>query len=69
MEYIGSKYNRTCNQIALKWLFTKDIGAIIETKNVEGLKELYDSWNLELSEEDCKKIRGLNRSYRTLLYK
>ena len=34
----GSKYNRTVSQVSLKWLFSKDIGAIIEGSNSSNLQ-------------------------------
>lgn len=56
------------NQIVLKWLFSKEIGAVIESSSNEGMKEQFESWNLELNEEDLKKVKGLNKNYRILTY-
>ena len=50
-------------------MFSKELGAVIQTDKLECLKEYYDSWNLELTDEEVKKIKGLNKGYRTLLYK
>lgn len=52
----------------LKWLFSKEIGAVIESSSNEGMKEQFESWNLELNEEDLKKVKGLNKNYRILTY-
>lgn len=66
--YLGQKYNKSVNQIVLKFLFSKDIGAVIESSNYEVMKQLFESWNFELSEEEQKKIKGLNKNYRVLNY-
>lgn len=61
---IAAKYGRTPAQIIFKSTLQRGIGVIPKTSNPARLQENFESWNVELTEEDLKKIRTLSRGYR-----
>ena len=61
---IAAKYGRTPAQILIKSSLQRGIGVIPKTSNPVRLQQNFESWNVELTEEDLKKIRNLSRGYR-----
>ncbi len=48
----------------MKFVMSRGLGVIPKTKTIERLKENFDSWNIELAEDDMKKLKGLHKSLR-----
>jgi diketogulonate reductase-like aldo/keto reductase len=61
---IANKYGKTPAQIVLRSTLQRGIGVIPKTSHIFRLIENYDSWSIELTEDEMKKIRALNRSFR-----
>lgn len=64
LEELADKYGKTPAQIALRWQV--DSGAIVIPKSVTPtrIKENFDIFDFELSEEDMEKIKGIDRNHR-----
>lgn len=61
LNKIGKKYGKTAAQIALKYLFSRNIIIIPKSENIKRLKENIDLFDFELEKEDIKKIETLER--------
>lgn len=61
---IGKKYNKTNAQVILRWLIQKRIFAIPKTVTSSRLKENFDVFDFQLSEEDMNTMASLNRNDR-----
>lgn len=57
---IAKKYNRKTTEIILKWCFDYDVAIIPKTTNLERLKENFFFDDIQLDEEDLKKIGTLH---------
>ena len=64
LALIAKKYNKTVPQIILKWNIQSDIITIPKSGNKTRIRENFDIFNFELSDEELKKIDNLNENYR-----
>lgn len=65
LKGLAEKYKKTAAQIALRWGIQRNTVVIPKTSKLERLKENFDVFDFELSEEDMELIKGLDRKYRT----
>ncbi|MCH9634038.1 MAG: putative oxidoreductase [Chlamydiae bacterium] len=61
---IGQKYNKTWAQVAIRWLLQKEIVTIPKTSSIDRLRENFDVFDFNLTDEDMLHINQLNRNYR-----
>ncbi len=61
---IATKHGRTPAQIIIKSTLQRGIGVIPKTSNPARLQQNFQSWNIELTQDDLKKIRTLSRGFR-----
>ena len=61
---IGKPYNKTAAQVALKWLLSRDIIALPKSSNKDRLKQNYELFDFELTNEDMFEIRKMNKGKR-----
>ena len=59
---IANKYNKTVAQVALRYLYERDILLIPRSKNLDRMKENIDILDFSLSDEDIKNIESLDRN-------
>ena len=57
---IAKKHNKSIAQVILRWLTQRNVVALSKSTLVERMKENFDIFDFELSEEDMKKIRELD---------
>ena len=57
---IGKKYNKSVAQVILRWLTQRNIVALSKSTLVERMKENFNIYDFELSEEDMNKIKELD---------
>lgn len=65
LQGIAKKYNKTSAQIALRWGIQRNTVVIPKSDKVHRLKENMDVFDFELSEEDMKSIKGMDKCLRT----
>ena len=65
MISLAKKYNKTVVQIALRWLFQRNIRSLPKTSHKERMAENINIFDFELDEEDIKAINALNTFIRT----
>ena len=58
---IGTKYNKTAAQVALRWLTQRDIVAIPKSTHMERMAQNYNIFDFTLSEDDMSQIATLNQ--------
>lgn len=61
LKDIGKKYNKTAAQVILRWNLQRNVIIIPGTSNPAHMKENMDIFNFELTDDDMKKIKQLNR--------
>ncbi len=64
LKQIGEKYGKTAVQVTLRWHIQNDFIAIPKSANPQRIKENFDIWDFELSQEDMALIDRLNHGYR-----
>lgn len=57
---IGKKYNKSVAQVILRWLTQRNVVALSKSTLVERMKENFNIFDFELSEEDMDKIKKLD---------
>ena len=57
---IAEKYHKSISQIVLRWDIQMGAATIPKSVKFERLKENFNIFDFELSDEDMKKINGLN---------
>lgn len=57
---IGKKYNKSVAQVILRWLTQRNVVALSKSTLVERMKENFNIFDFELSEEDMSKIKELD---------
>lgn len=57
---IGKKYNKSVAQVILRWLTQRNIVALSKSTLVERMKENFNIFDFELSDEDMNKIKELD---------
>lgn len=60
LKEMSKKYNRSINQLILRWHIQSGLVPIIRSWNPEHLKNDFDIFDFELSKEDMDKINNLN---------
>ncbi|XP_028765713.1 NADP-dependent D-sorbitol-6-phosphate dehydrogenase [Neltuma alba] len=65
LKALAEKHKKTAAQIALRWGIQRNTVVIPKTSKLERLKENFDVFDFELSQEDMELIKGLDRKYRT----
>lgn len=58
---IGKKYGKTAAQVILRWDMQRNVVAIPKSTHVERMKQNFDIFDFELSEEDMAKIATLDK--------
>ena len=57
---IGKKYNKTSAQVMLRWLIQRGVIIACKSTHIERMKENFNVFDFELSDEDMKEISKLN---------
>jgi diketogulonate reductase-like aldo/keto reductase len=57
---IGKQYGKTAAQVALRWNVQRGVLVLPKSVHSERQVQNFDIWDFKLSEEDMKKIAGLN---------
>ena len=65
LREIGERYGKTAAQTALRFLVQRGISVIPKSSHTERLRENIDIFDFELTEEEMRMIRALDRN-RTL---
>lgn len=60
---IGTKYNKSVAQIALRYLLQRDVIIIPKSSKIERMKQNIDIFDFELSKEDMDKILELDTKH------
>jgi len=64
IKKLASKYKKTEAQILLNWGIGRNTVVIPKSVHLQRIKENFDIFNFELSQEDQNKIEELNRNHR-----
>lgn len=59
---IGKKYNKSSAQVILRWLIQRGVIIACKSTHVERMKENFDVFDFELTNEDMESIKKLNTS-------
>lgn len=62
---MADKYKKSVAQIVLRWGIQRDTIVIPELLSVERLRENFDVFNFELTEEDLGIVKGVDRKHGT----
>lgn len=65
LQGIARKYKKSAAQIALRWGIQRNTVVIPKSNKVERLIENFDVYDFELTEEDMKTIKSLDKRMRT----
>lgn len=57
---IGKKYNKSAAQVILRWLVQRKVVFACKSTHLERIKQNFDIYDFELSNEDMEKIKELN---------
>ena len=60
LKEIGEKYNKSVAQVILRWLVQRKIVALAKSTKIERIKENFEIFDFQLSEEEMKKIGTLD---------
>ena len=63
---ISKKYNKTVAQIVLRWAVQRKIVVIPKSDKIERLKENFDLFSFELTQQEIEGINSLNQNLRTI---
>mgnify|MGYP004601753497 FL=1 len=61
LKNVGKKYNKTSAQVILRWLIQRGIVVIPKSTHIECMKENYEVFDFELSDDDMKLISTLDK--------
>ena len=64
IKELAAKYNKTPGQIILNWHLSRGYVVIPKTVTVSRIKENFESTTFEMTQEELKKISGLNKNAR-----
>ncbi|XP_004588540.2 aldo-keto reductase family 1 member C15-like [Ochotona princeps] len=64
LNAIAKKLNRTAGQVALRYLLQRGVVVLAKSFNEKRIKENMQIFEFELTEDDMKKIDGLNKNLR-----
>lgn len=59
---IGKKYNKSSAQVILRWLIQRGVIVACKSTHIERMKENFNVFDFELSDEDMEKIKSLDTS-------
>lgn len=57
---IGKKYNKSVAQVILRWLTQRNVVVLSKSTLIERMKENFDIFDFELSEDDMNEIKKLD---------
>jgi methylglyoxal/glyoxal reductase len=63
---MAEKYGKTPAQIILRWALQLGVSAIPKSSNLTRLKENFDVFDFQISEEDMLKINAFNENFRVV---
>ena len=58
---IGKKYNKSSAQVILRWLIQRDVIIACKSTHIDRMKQNFEVFDFELSEEDMEEIKKLNK--------
>ena len=58
---IGKKYNKSAAQVILRWLIQRKVVVLCKSTHLQRIKENFDVFDFELSDEDMNVIKKLNK--------
>lgn len=61
LKNVGKKYNKTSAQVILRWLIQRGIVVIPKSTHIERMKENFEVFDFELSDDDMKLISTLDK--------
>ena len=57
---IGQKYGKSAAQVILRWLIQRKVVTVSKSTHIERIKENFDVFDFELSDEDMEEIKTLD---------
>ena len=57
---IGQKYGKSAAQVILRWLIQRKVVTVCKSTHIECIKENFDVFDFELSDEDMEEIKTLD---------
>ena len=60
LKAIGEKYHKSVAQVILRWLMQRDIVALAKSTHIERMRENFEIFDFQLSEQDMKVISELD---------
>jgi methylglyoxal/glyoxal reductase len=63
---MAEKYGKTPAQIILRWALQLGVSTIPKSSNIKRLKENFDVFDFQISEDDMKKICAFNKNFRVV---
>jgi diketogulonate reductase-like aldo/keto reductase len=63
---MAEKYGKTPAQIILRWALQLGVSTIPKSSNLTRLKENFDVFDFQISEDDMKKICDYNENFRVV---
>jgi diketogulonate reductase-like aldo/keto reductase len=63
---LASQYEKTPAQIILRWMLQLGVSTIPKSSNVIRLKENFDVFDFQISDNDMKKINAFNENFRVV---
>ncbi len=64
LKTIGQKYNKTASQVALRWHIQHGFITIPKSATPERIKQNFDIWDFQLTDQEMNQIDGLNEATR-----
>lgn len=64
IQQISAKHGKTPAQVVLKSNLHRKVGVYPKTSNLNRLQENWESWTVDLTEDDMKKIRNMTKKLR-----
>ena len=64
LQFLAKKYEKTPAQIILRWIIQLGVSAIPKSSNTARIKENFNIFDFEISQEDCQFINTFNENLR-----